>query len=738
MAVMPSPLLGAALAARAAGLSVIPIKPDGSKEPLVKKWAPYQAAPADEEQLHRWFGGAPVGLAVVAGQVSGGLEMIEFEGRAVAEGLHREYRDLAEKLGLGELLTRVLRGMTVTSPTGGLHVPYRCAEGVEGNLKLARRPAPDGGVEVLIETRGEGGYFITYPSNGTTHATGGAWVRTTGGFGTIATITEEERRALLDLARTFDRMPRQVWQPTSTRSADGTRPGDDFNAKATWPEILEPHGWTDTFTAGDGNQHWRRPGKNLGTSATISDHGEGALYVFTSSSPFDSERAYSKFGAYAVLNHGGDFNAAARELAAKGYGSGQVLSNERPKMLTRHGEHLGSESERLAVDGEEVSAFGKSPIGVLMSEVEPETLQWLWAGRIPAGKLVVLDGDPGLGKSTMTLDLAARISRGLPMPMESTSRPPAGVVILSAEDGLADTIQPRLAAAGADLDRILAVPTIPDSDAVNVHQPEIPFDLPAIREAIQRVRAEVVVIDPLMSYLGSEVNSHRDQDIRRVLFRLAGLAEEERVTVLVVRHLNKATGGNPLYRGGGSIGIIGAARSGLLVAADPDDDNKRVMAVSKYNLTVRPPALSFQVITATNGVGRIEWLGTSEHTASTLLAIPSGKEGAPIDRATAFLEEVLRGGPVARQAIDAMRRAAGISDATLRRAKDELGVEARKDGLSGPWLWYLSHGQDRGPKALNPTGEHLAAESERLRAVTEQVSAFGEDGSSDPIETVLL
>ena len=229
-------------------------------------------------------------------------------------------------------------------------------------------------------------------------------------------------------------------------------------------------------------------------------------------------------------------------------------------------------------------ANSASPVGVLLSTVSPEKVEWFWQGRIPRGKLTVVDGDPGTGKSTLTLDLTARASRGMAMPTGNGEREPVGVVILSGEDGLADTIVPRLLAAGADLDRILALTEVPILSGGGSRPPVLPDDLDLIRQAIGRVQASLVVIDPLMAFLTSDTNSHRDQDIRRVLFQVAALAEETGVAVVVVRHLNKSNTGPALYRGGGSIGIIGAARSGLLVAVDPDDEERRVLPLPRATL----------------------------------------------------------------------------------------------------------------------------------------------------------
>ncbi len=200
----------------------------------------------------------------------------------------------------------------------------------------------------------------------------------------------------------------------------------------------------------------------------------------------------------------------------------------------------------------------------------PQRVEWLWPARIPLGKLTIIDGDPGLGKSVLTLELAARVSRGMAMPDSEPGedREPAGVVVLSAEDGIEDTIVPRLDAAGADRSRILALNLVTDTEG-GKRLPTFPGDADYVRAAVGRVQGRLVIIDPLTAYLSGYVNAHKDSDCRRALWPLAQLADDTGVAVVVVRHLNKATGGNPLYRGGGSIGIIGAARSGLLVAPTP-------------------------------------------------------------------------------------------------------------------------------------------------------------------------
>ncbi len=340
----PLSILDAALLAHRSGLCVLPPREDGSKAPMAPagRWKHFQRQRPTEEDIRRWYGPC-TGIGIVCGKVSRHLEMLEFEGRAVAEGLWQEFNNLADQTVLRDLVDRIKHGYGERTPSGGHHLLYRCLDGVEGSLKLAERPPTEeeaaddvrsGGKptpRVLIETRGQGGYVVVAPSGGRVHQTGLDYRLVYGGFDTIVTITAAERAALLELARSLDRMPRVGVEPGPEARNDTGRPGDDFAARTSWAEILEPHGWRPLFIAADGNQHWRRPGKDRGTSATVNEGGAGVLYVFSTSTDFDAERAYSKFAAYAVLNHNGDFAAAARALRAQGYGQQDGRTDGRRK-----------------------------------------------------------------------------------------------------------------------------------------------------------------------------------------------------------------------------------------------------------------------------------------------------------------------------------------------------------------------------------------------------------------------
>src|SRR5215216_767496 len=293
----------------------------------------------------------------------------------------------------------------------------------------------------------------------------------------------------------------------------------------------------------------------------------------------------------------------------------------------------------------------------------------------------------------MSLDLAARVSSGKGFP-DGADCEAAGVVLLSAEDGLADTIRPRLDAAGADTSRILALATVPDE---NGHDRllSIPEDLPLIEKGIRRVGAGLLIVDPLMAFLSGDTNSHRDQDVRRALAPLAGLAERTGAAVLVIRHLNKASANNPLYRGGGSIGIIGAARMAFVVGKDPQDENRRVLASTKNNLAMSPASLMFSLEEAESGSVRVNWLGQSEVSAKDLLATPQDREHADArSEAVEFLNEVLADGPVAASQVKEEAEDAGISERTLARAKKAIGVMSYREGETGErgkgqWVWKL-------------------------------------------------
>lgn len=316
-------LLPTALDLDAAGLCVVPASTDGTKAPL-GAWKRYQTERPDHHTIHVWFTGGHPGIGVVTGAVSGNLELLELEGRAVEAGLLGEARDLAAAAGLADLWARLTAGYVERTPSGGVHLLYRLDGEVPGNTKLAR----DEHRESLIETRGEGGYVVVAPSHGPVHPTGQPWQLAAGGPHAIPTITAGERQALHAVLRALDRTPQPDPAPPFTQPGSGngdqddgsTPPGADYNNHTDWADILTPRGWAHVATRGR-VRYWRRPGKTIGVSATSGRGDTDNLFVFSTSTDFEPETPYSKFGAYTVFEHGGDYKKAARALAEQGYGA---------------------------------------------------------------------------------------------------------------------------------------------------------------------------------------------------------------------------------------------------------------------------------------------------------------------------------------------------------------------------------------------------------------------------------
>jgi hypothetical protein len=292
------------------GLSIIPCLL--SKRPVVT-WKPYQATRPAEIDVYRWFWPLkPVGeaIAIVTGAISGNLEVLDFDDPTLFPPWYTQ------------VLQAGIRGLPVVqTQSGGYHVYYRAPE-VVGNQKLAGRPECKGRYKTLIETRGEGGYVLAPPSYG--------YTLQDSSLTAIPALTTQQRQTLLELARSFDQRPadpqpvqRHKPRTRHTRRArsGGLRPGDDYNRRGEVFDVLEKHRWHLVRRTGE-ETHWRRPGKSTGTpSATFNYGGSNLFFVFsTNAVPFEPERSYSRFGVYAMLEHRGNYAAAARQLRALGYG----------------------------------------------------------------------------------------------------------------------------------------------------------------------------------------------------------------------------------------------------------------------------------------------------------------------------------------------------------------------------------------------------------------------------------
>lgn len=338
---------------------------------------------------------------------------------------------------------------------------------------------------------------------------------------------------------------------------------------------------------------------------------------------------------------------------------------------------------------------------VRVSDIEPQPIRWLWPGRIARGKVSLIAGDPGLGKSLVTLAMAAVVTRGGRWPVDGGHAPQGDVILLSAEDDVADTIRPRLEAAGADVRRIYAITMVRDVDPATGTEVPRTFslrrDIPVLGELITRYpEAKLVVIDPITAYTDG-TDTHRNADVRGLLAPLAELAQRTGVAVVCVTHLNKAGGQSAIYRTTGSLAFVAAARSAMLVTRDPDDPARRLLLSAKNNLAPDSAGLAYRVGVAETGAPRVEWEAepvtiTADEALSALDAQRvSGEDRSALGDAMDWLRELLAEGPVPAQQVRREAEDAGYAWATIRRAQERLGVEICRQGFGreGTWVWAL-------------------------------------------------
>jgi len=335
-----------------------------------------------------------------------------------------------------------------------------------------------------------------------------------------------------------------------------------------------------------------------------------------------------------------------------------------------------------------------SPVLVCLADVEREEVSWLWGSRFPLGKFTIVEGDPGNGKSWLTLRIACEVTRGTPFPAEENSREPARVLLLTAEDGLGDTIRPRLEDMGGDLTKatvLVAVKTkVEDGKNTKIVESQFSLetDLPAVEFALDQGGYALMIIDPLNAYLGPNIDMNKDSDLRSLLTPLSKLAEKYKIAIIAIRHLTKSSRDRAIYRGQGSIAFTAAARVVHLVGLHPTEKGLRVMACNKNNLSPIPKSIAFAITD-----GGFEWRGETDVTPDMLLAPEVRDESeSAVQEVVDFLQGRLSEG--ARHATDLQEeaKASGISHTTLKRAQQKLGIQPRKEGFGkkGHWMSLLS------------------------------------------------
>lgn len=309
------------------------------------------------------------------------------------------------------------------------------------------------------------------------------------------------------------------------------------------------------------------------------------------------------------------------------------------------------------------------------SEITARSVDWLWYPYIAFGKITVIQGDPGDGKTTLILNIAALLSRGLPMPETTDSTHPASILYQSAEDGAEDTLKPRLMSAGADCSRIAYI----DESECGLTLNDV-----RIEDAVRDTGARLLVLDPLQGYLGDNSEMNRADGVRPMMKRLASVAERTGCAIVMVGHMNKASGSKGIYRGLGSIDITAVARSVLLVGRIKGNPSVRIMAQVKNSLAMEGKSIAFEI----HENSAVHWIGEYDITVDELLngeSIPgeSGKVPVVMEK----LKELLCDGELPCVQIYEVFRNMGVSKRSVDRAKKSLGIESVKH--ANGWYWLL-------------------------------------------------
>ncbi len=338
------------------------------------------------------------------------------------------------------------------------------------------------------------------------------------------------------------------------------------------------------------------------------------------------------------------------------------------------------------------------------ADIKPEEIDWLWPQRLPLGKCVVFAGEGGLGKSMVLVSIAATVSNGREWPCGEGQSRCGSVIILSAEDDAADTIVPRLIAAGADRSKVHILEAVRKDDDEGHRSFNLKIDLPKLEQTIEQIDDVVlVIIDPITSYLEG-VDSHKNADVRSVLEPVGKMAAKRHVTVIANTHFSKASVGSANNRVIGSVAFVNHARAAFIITEDPDDRTRRLFLPSKTNLGRPRDGLAYRIAThAFQGADYgpmiwapyVQWEDAPVTISAdqAMAALASGPEGrSAIEEAKQFLIEILGVGEVSAKDVKTAANAHMISASTLRRAKDAVGVEVRREGF-GPGskvFWSLS------------------------------------------------
>lgn len=306
-------------------------------------------------------------------------------------------------------------------------------------------------------------------------------------------------------------------------------------------------------------------------------------------------------------------------------------------------------------------------------EVKAKKVEWLWYPYIPYGKITIIQGDPGEGKSTVAINLASIISNGESLPLEKEKTAPRAVVYQNSEDGKEDTIVPRLIACGADLSKVAYIEE--DETALELGDERL-------SKVIDEIGARVLILDPVQAYWGANTDMNRAGAIRPIMNQLARMAQQKKCAVIMIGHMTKGNG-KGLYRGLGSIDIAAAARSVLLVARLKSQPEMRVLAHVKSNLAPIGDSILFSV----DGKSSISWLRKSKLTAEQILDESYEESNSKLDRAVAIIKGCMKNGECSANEVLRQCEDQGIAKRTVNEAKARLNIDSVK--RKGGWFWVV-------------------------------------------------
>ena len=596
---------------RQSGVNVLPVKHDGTKTPAPEgldadgKWKYLQDRMATESDLLRFFSNGN-GIAAVAGPISGNLEDFDFDDT----GAFHEWQELVIE-HLGESFWESL--LIVETPRPGYAVIGRCPDGIEGSQKLAMAVNPKFGQPgepayiTLIETKGAGGYFLLPGCPPECHPSGRTYSVIQGSFQHIPEWTSEQREVLLTCARSFDQKPREQYKPETPRSrvAGELLPGDDYNLNGPeWMDILRPHGFR--FYKSHGSvSYWTRPGKNFGISASTNFEGSDLFYVFsTNCFPFDSERAYTKFTVYALLNHGSNFHAAGKALYADGYGTRRETKEEREAeenaAIDDAVHHAVKEDAARPQAVSHDSGFQEETyieFAPSFLAVEDPPIQYLVNELIPERVIALVHGEPRTQKSWAALDLAIALATGTPaFGLERLRVDQPVRVLYSSQEDAAPLVRLRAKA----LLKGRSIEHWPETLAFSVHR-GIDLERSEWHERllrdVRRFGFRLLTFDPIRRY-GLNVDKG-PAEVRAITAYLRRLCVETGVSVSLIHHDVKppASGKDERRRSQKASGGDWFAASECPMSFEEAGDHRTLVYPEHYKFSADPEPFSFRLET---------------------------------------------------------------------------------------------------------------------------------------------